>query len=61
MIIATVASVVALARYLDGLIVRHKAGDLSDEDLQKAWDNLQVRRDDTKDLWADAKRVGGYK
>lgn len=56
----TIASFAALARWAMEQIERHQNGEMTDEELQAAWDALQVSRDATKGLWADAKRAGGY-
>jgi len=58
--VAVTASAIALARFLLEQVERHQNGDMTDEQLQAAWDALQVRRDVTKQLWTDAKQQGGF-
>ena len=59
--IAVTASIISLTRFLLEQIERHKAGDISDDDLNAMWTDLQVQRTATKSLWQDAKLRGGYR
>ncbi len=57
---ATAASLVSLAIYAMDQVRLHQAGEITDEELQSRWDALQVRRNDTRGIWADARAQGGY-
>lgn len=58
--VATIASIVSLARYLLETVDQYNRGEMTWAELEKAWADLQVRREKVKGLWIDAKKAGGY-